>query len=136
MSTLAEKLLDHGIRLANQNPGDHKVLCPQCSGQRRNRKDPCLSVHVDLDGQNACWMCHHCDWRGATAHDDPRPPRQERRRAPPPPREPNREVEAWFARRGIGNMVLQRANVGLDNHYLSQIGAKTPCIAFPYFRGG
>jgi len=35
-----------------------------------------------------------------------------------------------------GNRVVRRARVGFDNHYLSQTGGKTPCIAFPYFRNG
>jgi len=83
-------------------------------------------------------MCHNCDWRGATISDDPRPERSPRRRAPPPvpPPAASNEIEAWFARRGISAEVIKRARVGFENHYLSQTGGKTPCIAFPYFRGG
>jgi|SRR5262245_8527128 len=139
--SLAEKLLDHGIRLANENPGDHKVLCPQCSGQRRNRKDPCLSVHVDPDRENACWMCHHCDWRGATTHDDPRlqPPRRLQRpprRAPPRIQPADQAMLEWFQRRGISAEVLAKARIGAVEHYMPQMGQRVPCIAFPYYRGG
>lgn len=138
MTSIVEKLSEYSIRLPSYAPGDHKILCPQCSHQRRNRTDPCLSVRVDPDGEGACWMCHHCDWRGATAQDDPRPEPPRRRRAPPPvpPPAASSEVEAWFRRRGIGADVLKRARVGFENHYLSQTGGKTPCIAFPYYRNG
>lgn len=138
MTPLADLLLEHGIRLPSYAPGDRKIICPRCSHQRRNRTDTCLSVHVDPDGENACWMCHHCDWRGATINDDPRPERSPRRRAPPPvpPPAASNEIEAWFARRGISAEVIKRARVGFANHYLSQTGGKTPCIAFPYYRDG
>jgi twinkle protein len=122
--------------LPSYSPGDRKILCPKCSHQRRNKADPCLSVHVDPDGENACWMCHNCDWRGSTTPDDKRIERPRRRPAPPPPRAVPNEIEDWFARRGIGPEVVRRARIGYDNHYLSQTGAKTPCIAFPYARDG
>lgn len=140
---LVEKLLEVGIRLPSYGPGDRKILCPQCSDKRRNQRDPCLSVHVDPDGENACWMCHHCDWRGST-NDVLWPGRQDRRlqRPPrlerPPPRSerihPDAELHEWFARRGIPPEVVGRARIRLVDHYMAVVGAPTPCIAFPYFR--
>ncbi len=63
MTDAAAALTDQGIRLRSYDVGDHKVVCPKCSAQRRNKRDPCLSVKVDDDG-GAAWNCHHCDWRG------------------------------------------------------------------------
>lgn len=160
MTDLVEKLYEVGIRLPNYYAGDRKILCPKCSHQRRNKADTCLSVHIDDDEQNACWMCHHCDWRGSTINDDPRAggrsqrqperPQRQQTQAPPrlqppprleaPPEQPKPSEEAavyqWFLQRGIPPEVWRRAQIKPTNHYLSQANGKTPCIAFPYFRDG
>ncbi len=41
---LARKIVLHGRAAAGSS---HKVLCPECSHTRRNKKDPCLSLTVD-----------------------------------------------------------------------------------------
>ncbi len=48
MTDVATALTDQGIRLRNYGVGDHKVVCPRCSAQRRNKRDPCLSVKADI----------------------------------------------------------------------------------------
>jgi hypothetical protein len=59
----AQELLEaNGIRLKNYNPGNHTSVCPECSHDRKKKKDKCLSVKIDADG--ACWQCHHCGWIG------------------------------------------------------------------------
>jgi twinkle protein len=77
MATLAEQLLEHGIRPRSYAEGNHKLLCPKCSHTRKNRTDPCLSLLIDDAG--ATWNCWHCEWRGGV---------KERGTAPPPPRRP------------------------------------------------
>lgn len=145
MSNIVEKLAEVGIRLPSYQPGDRKILCPKCSHERRHRTDPCLSVHVDPDGENATWMCHHCDWRGSTndvlwrelplRKQAPRrleaPPRLEK-----PPPVPTDGMYEWFERRGIPRSVVDDAKIGLTTQYFASLGRQAPAIAFPYYRGG
>src|SRR3546814_15089383 len=41
-----------------------KQICPQCSHQRKHKKDPCLSVSA-VDG-GLVWNCHNCGFKGGT----------------------------------------------------------------------
>src|SRR6478672_8931531 len=105
MPTLPELLLQYGIRPRNYREGDQKLLCPKCSHQRKNRKDPCLSLTIERE--SAVWKCHNCDWSGAVRErDDNRPGPQQRRR--PPPARPTKTPDqagptalSWLATRGI-----------------------------------
>jgi predicted P-loop ATPase len=59
-----ELLLANGIVLPKYVPGPHSSTCPRCSNARKgfHKKLKCLSVKIDGDG--ACWCCHHCGWEG------------------------------------------------------------------------
>src|SRR3546814_19414480 len=41
-----------------------KQICPQCSHQRKHKKDPCLSVSA-VDG-GLVWTCPNCGFKGGT----------------------------------------------------------------------
>lgn len=61
-SSITQVLADNRIDLRSMSAGNHKSRCPQCSGTRKNKKDPCLSVKIDNDG--CTWNCHNCGWHG------------------------------------------------------------------------
>src|SRR5689334_7212664 len=139
MATLAELLLEQGIRSRGYADGTRKELCPRCSHTRKHRSDPCLSVTIE--GTSAVWHCRHCQWSGRV--DEHSPPREQRTRRPPLPVRPSRmpdaptaEVLAWLARRGISEATARRNQVGAARHYVSKLQATVDCIAFPYFRNG
>jgi twinkle protein len=137
--TVTEKLLTVGIRLPSYASGSRKVTCPQCSHTRKHKSDPCLSVTIDDDAENAVWMCHNCDWRGRTV-DLPDPSHGRRRRSYRRPQEgeikrPTVEVIRWFADRGIPAEVVQRNRIGFVRQlYMPQLEARVACIVFPYYR--
>ena len=58
-----------GIHFRQHRYGNHKTTCPQCSHQRRKKRDPCLSVTIRDDG--AVWLCHHCGWKGGVSDGEP-----------------------------------------------------------------
>src|SRR5437868_12796213 len=106
MATIAERLLEHGIRPRSYAIGNHKLLCPQCSHTRKNKSDPCLSLTIEDDG--AVWDCKNgCGFRGAVKEGEATKPRQRTARSAAPvrpkakPGELTREVLAWLAARGI-----------------------------------
>jgi twinkle protein len=142
MTTLAEMLLEHGIRLRNYAAGSYKTTCPRCSHGRRNKTEPCLSTTVDASGDGAVWHCHHCGWTGGVnmreredqAYRPPRRPTQVK-----PSREPESvtpAILAWFAERGISEAVVRRNKIGAARAWLPGIGAEVDAIAFPYHRSG
>lgn len=129
-------LAEHGIYLRNKSVGDHKTTCPQCSANRRNKTDPCLSVTLDDDG-GAVWKCHHCEWVGnipsqSQKRFDPKPvvyrkpslPPVEQRQAPD-------ALMEWFDKRSIPEKVWRGFGIYLDTR-----GANQANIAFPYFLDG
>lgn len=51
--------IDYGIHV-NESGTQIRVLCPQCSQNRKKSNEKCLAVNT-IDG---CWFCHHCGWAG------------------------------------------------------------------------
>jgi twinkle protein len=138
MATLAEKLLEHGIRLRGYSPGNHKLICPKCSHTRKNKTDPCLSVTISGDG--AVWRCHHCgNSGGVSEHErDESSYRQPRRGAlAKPTRQPDAVTPAileWFSARGISEEVVRRNRIGAARTWLPGLEAEVDAIAFAYYR--
>jgi twinkle protein len=141
--SLSERLLAEGIRLppGSYSPGDRKVICPKCSHTRKHRSDPCLSVTIQPDGETAMWMCHNCDWTGASKPGDPDRRRKQRRPAARPQgnaiERPTVEVMRWFAERGIPAKVVERNKVGfVRQHWFGQLNDHVAAICFRYYRQG
>jgi twinkle protein len=142
MTTLAEKLLEHGIRLRNYASGSCKTTCPRCSLGRRNKTEPCLSTTVDASADGAVWLCHHCGWTGGVNVQE-RGDQAHHRLKRPTPVKPSRGPEsvtpailAWFVGRGISEAVVQRNRIGASRTWLPGVGAEIDCIAFPHHRAG
>jgi twinkle protein len=142
MATLAELLLEKGIRPRRYSEGNQTLLCPRCSHTRKNRSDPCLSLTID--GDKAVWNCKNgCGFVGAVSEGETETTRSggSHRRTPPTrpkraPDEPTAAVFAWLAGRGISEATARRNRIGAERVYVSALRAETECIAFPYFRNG
>jgi twinkle protein len=141
MTSLAEQLLEHGIRPRSYRDGDHKLLCPECSHTRKDRKDPCLSLTINRG--SAVWFCHHCGWKGSVNERESGrvQPRARRQSAAPikpsrSPGEPTPAVLAWLAARGICEAVARRNRIGAARVYFPKLGREADSIAFPHFRDG
>jgi twinkle protein len=129
--TLAEDLAEHNIRPKDFRQGDQKLLCPQCSHNRKNKTDPCLSLTIGDD--SALWKCHNCEWSGGIRPQGDRGQYfQERRRDPvritTQPQPLPAHAIAWFASRGISEDSLEHAGVGWSEH--------RKAVAFPVRRPG
>lgn len=121
---------DLGIEVNPSAGGNVKTTCPQCSGQRRNRRDKCLSVDVP----RGLWRCHHCGWRGSLERGpEDRPlghkPAPKVYRKPEPTAAGiglSDAAAAFFAGRGISLSTVERRKITGDDR----------AIRFPYFRDG
>lgn len=90
-------LSEAGIHVRSElRLGTQKTQCPQCSSERRNKHETCLSVTTTAEG--AVWFCHHCNWKGGYSTMDhahsytpryaPSPKAPVSPPSPPPPIEP------------------------------------------------
>lgn len=114
--------------------GNIRTICPKCSHDRKNPKDPCLSV----DTEKACWLCHNCHWsgglgRGLGLHRDRRVYKKPVF-TPSPLVHP--QLGEWFRKRGIMPETIKAAQVKLTKKYFQALDTEVQAIQFPYFRGG
>ena len=140
MTDIAAALQDQGISLRRYEIGkDYKTLCPRCSHTRKHRKDPCLSVTLDLDG-GGVWQCHNCQWSGnVRGRSNGVDCLSQKSRLVKPEYEVTglpEKVLAWFKGRGISELILKRNSIGYGLAYIPGAGKEVTCIQFPYRRNG
>ena len=127
---------DFGIDVPDHFSGDRKVVCPQCSANRKKKNDPCLSVN----GDKGVWHCHNCGWSGTLeqgysggsepVYHLPEPiPEEEICRIDP-------RIVEYFRKRGISKNTLAAGKVFSTFHYLPATQEDTLCFAFPYYKEG
>lgn len=126
--TNAQLLETQGIRLKGKTSGEIKTTCPKCSEQRKDKKDPCLSVNIT----EGIYNCHHCSWHGKVFQ------RQQKEYIKPLPRleklSPN--IIQWFEKRGISNNTLLRFGITEATEWMPTLDKQTKCICFNYYRKG
>ena len=130
-----QQLENEGIQLRNYDEGQHKATCPKCSPERKNSRDPCLSINIDTEG--ARWRCHHCQWEGNAWKESLQRPPTIRKTAPKkPPVIPNTKSvkgtwgEEFFKERGLSLNVADDYGVGIASHFVDN--KRQDCIAFVY----
>jgi len=113
-----------GIKVKT-NQSQFKTICPNCSPNRKNKKDPCLSV----DLENGLYHCHHCGWNGSVKF------KQKKEFVIPPKVNSNltERIINWFKKRGISESTLVHYKIGESLEFMPQVQAKRRCINFNYF---
>lgn len=129
MSSKNEKLFDSfeqaGIHGVNNRSENQKVTCPECSDERKNKSDKCLSVSA----KKGTWNCHHCGWSGGIKNPDFKPMEQKVYVKPENKSLPfSGATKKWFNDRGIEDRVLEYFKVG------EQRRGDATWISFPYYR--
>jgi len=95
--------------------GDVRVICPECSPQRRKSQAKDMVVNAE----KGVWHCHHCGESGGIKDKVYTRPPEVKADLPD-------KVIAYFAGRGIPEEILQRNKIGYEDGW----------IKFPYFRNG
>lgn len=132
---MTDSFADHGIDVPGGASGEVDTTCPECSPQRKKKRDRCLSVNVD----EGTWHCHHCGWAGglrkAEVKDHPAKPKAYKR---PQPKEQTISDKArqWLNGRGIPDEVIDRNRVGSQEIWMPQTESEVMAVAFPYYRDG
>lgn len=115
------KLSEIGITL--QKSG--KQICPQCSANRKNKTDKCLSVSYEQDA--VVYYCHHCGWTGHIFYEENKHTKQYNRPTNFKTKENNDSLIKYFAKRGISKETLDKYKVSLSEN---------DEIIFPYYKNG
>ena len=137
-------LEQEGVRMRNWSIGDHKTTCPHCSHERHKKRETCLSITVQPEGE-IVYMCHHCQWSGCVGKGHDRLRGRERViRKPQPPAAPvappaieskplSARSVAFFADRGIDAATLDHFGiVEVERWMPSMDGQKNRAVVFPY----
>ena len=129
--TFWDELAEQGFSAQDLHEGQNKTICPQCSPQRKNKSDPCLSINIDHDG--AQWRCHHCDWEGNVWRNKMSSPFKQKTKKKSPPAVPKLQapsdgVISWFAQRKISQQTVELAGVESGTAYIG--GRQENAIAF------
>jgi len=107
-----------------------KTQCPKCSHDRKNKKDPCLSVNID----EGVYRCHHCDFKGKVFN---RIEKKEYIRPVARLEKLEKTTIDWFeGQRQITNNTLLRFKVTDGNEWMPIAQAEVPVICFNYYRDG
>ncbi|BAQ92621.1 DNA primase (bacterial type) (DnaG) [uncultured Mediterranean phage uvMED] len=107
---------------------EQKVICPQCSHTRKNKKDPCLSINLDKGVYN----CHNCGWSGNVNFK----PKKEFVKPPEAKTNLSEKTIKWFNKRGITEATLAHWKIGESIEYFPQARKERNAINFNYFREG
>jgi len=122
MMEYKQKLHSLGITLDKSG----KQTCPQCSKQRKNKDDKCLSV--TFDNEAVLYNCHHCGWHGAVYYRSKNETTKNYRKPLPPKTSDKLEpLYKYFAKRKISEKTLQNYKVSLNMQKE---------IIFPYYKDG
>jgi len=110
--------------------GEYQTTCPQCSADRKKKKDKCLSVNLDKN----TWFCHHCGWKGGLIN------KIEEVNYIKPEWKNNtnlsENVVKWFEeKRNINQKTLIDFKITEGLEYMPQVSKEVNTIQFNYFRG-
>ena len=115
--------------------GNKKQFALNAHPDRKNSRDPCLSVKID--GKGARWRCHHCQWDGNVWSESlKRPPTIRKATPKKPPIIPNTKSikgtwgEKFFEERGLSLNIAEEHGVGIASHFVDN--KRQDCIAFVY----
>jgi twinkle protein len=79
-----------------KSTGQVYTTCPQCSEDRKKKKNKCLSINLDL----GVWNCKNCNWKGSIHKKMYALPKWENRTQLPD------SIIEWFSQRNIGQDFL------------------------------
>ncbi|WP_069676996.1 toprim domain-containing protein [Formosa sp. Hel1_33_131] len=119
------------INLKNRSNGKVKTVCPACSHNRKNKKDPCLSVSID-QGLANCWNCGEVSVRDLKKKDDYKLPNQQWTNYT----KISDKLVKWFKdERNISQQTIIDCKITEEEYYQPALSKKVNNIVFNYFEG-
>jgi len=122
---------DLNIKINPSGGIQQKVTCPKCSGDRKNKRDRCLSVNT----QEKTYNCHHCGWSGRLKDKYFNQPAVTYLLPKLKPVEVSNKMLLYFNdTRGISTPVLKRNKITESKQFIPGSAKEMNCIAFPYYK--
>lgn len=121
------------IQVNGNRTGSKKTTCPNCSHERRNKKDPCLSVNFDKGVAH----CHHCE---AVSFKEENNIEIKKQYTEPPQDWQNHTnlsdgMVKYCASRGIPQRILIEYGITEEKQWIPALEKEANCITFNYFEG-
>jgi len=127
---------DDGIILPMANSrgqGQHRVVCPFCSGQRKrtNQSAKTMSLKVDHDGY--VFTCWHCGANGSGLNNTGSYMAQPARTLSEVTVLSEDGLSYLLTQRGISHATANEAGLFESKVWVREVGEETTCVGFPYF---
>ena len=108
--------------------GQHKMVCPMCQNDRKNKRDKALSVNID--NERIIYNCHHCGGKGVISKGRNFKmevvKKEEKKVVVVPDTKQDEESLAWLEGRGISKQTASECGVVLGKKKYK------PVIGFSY----
>lgn len=117
---------DYNIDTEGKAGAEIRVLCPECSKDRKKAKKKDLSVNTML----GTWLCHHCGWKGGLNGNGKVYIKPEYTAETDLPE----NVLKYFKERCISETTLKTANIGYGNAWMPGPNKEVSTIQFPFYR--
>jgi twinkle protein len=118
--------------------GQHKVVCPICSPERKKKKERTLSLKVSDEG--ILYNCWHCSANGVVALEERFMPVKRSNKVSLAVQhnwdELNDNTIKWLKGRGISEDTARKAKIKSGIHYIGALQKQTDCVVFPYTNQG
>jgi len=126
---------DAGIVIPFGQSGRFRMVCPQCSSERKKANAKDLTVDID----KGVWHCHHCLWGGGLNQREPHVYISKAFKRPTWPDDLDRPrvITEWLKARGLSDSTLDTLCV--TGALMPMRGAdyvNTDVIFFPYYKDG
>ena len=115
--------------------GQHRIVCPHCSNQRKKNKDRSMSVEIlDNDVRYKCWHCGVDGGFTVEKRVKPAPFEPAKSKSPELMLKPLDDAAVeWLGLRKISKETAEKFGVKAIRHFLPGAGASQDCLAFPNF---
>lgn len=114
-----------------------RVLCPDCSPERKKHNIKELAIHATNDGWK--YYCHHCGSNGFVRSNKPTYRKVENNVIPMRTLDTTKlqtQHYDFLKTRGISERVADEMKLFSAEKYFQRLNKKTDAIGFPYFRNG
>lgn len=119
---------DHNIDTEGKTGVQIRVLCPECSNDRKksNKKDLCVNTELGT------WFCQHCNWYGGLGSNMKvytKPEYTAKTKLP-------KNVLEYFKGRGISEQTLESNKIGYGPAWMPGDEKEVNTIQFPFYKNG
>lgn len=121
--------------------GQHKIVCPFCSSQRKKANQNQRTLSLKIDGSDILYNCWHCDENGIVPFEEKQIPikRGITKMALAVKHdysELSKNTIDWLKKRSISEDTAKNAGIQTKRHFINSLQKEVECVVFPYANKG